>query len=181
MKLNSRETTLLVVFLAFLGLLAGGGLVWTGIRWLAGLVRGNDGLAQRAAALQTAVDNSALWKTREHWLNQHTQVFRSREEASAALLNHIESCARDAGMELKGRQIVDAAESAEPADTEESNYFHTTTIRVKVSGTPQKVLGWIHSLQQPEELIGVTGEVIEAGDEFTAEIDVTKSYFEGRT
>jgi hypothetical protein len=52
---------------------------------------------------------------------------------------------------------------------------------VRVAGTQESVLGWIHSLQQPEKLIGVTGEVIDAGEEFSAEIEVTKSYFEGES
>jgi hypothetical protein len=181
MKLNQRETTLLIIFGSLLTVLAGGGLIWAGIRSLTGLVQSNQELTQRVATLQSAVDSRSVWEQRDQWLNEHTETFRTREDASAALLSHIEACARDAGMELKGREIM--ADNAEPdaADAEASRYFHNATIRVKVSGTQEKVLSWIHSLQQPEKLIGVTGEVIEAGEEFSAEIEVTKSYFEGES
>jgi hypothetical protein len=48
-----------------------------------------------------------------------------------------------------------------------------------VQGEPEKVLTWLHGLQDPGRLIGVTGETIDAEDRLVAEIEVTKSYFEG--
>ena len=181
MKLTQRETKLLVAFASLFVVLIGGGLVWSGIQSLSGIVQGNAELAQRVDALQTAVDNRSVWESRDQWLNEHTETFQSREDAAAALLNHIEECARNADMQLTGREIVEAPEPEAGSEGEaEPRYFRTATIRVKVSDTQEKVLSWIHSLQQPDLLIGVTGEVIDAGEEFTAEIDVTKSYFEGK-
>jgi hypothetical protein len=182
MKLNSRETTLLIAFLSLLGLFVGGGLIWAGIRSLSGLMEGNEALASRVVALQSAVDNRSIWESRDQWLNEHTETFQTREDASASLLNHIDVCAQEAGMELLGREIVEVnAGEDDAAEPETGLYFRTATIRVKVAGTQESVLGWIHSLQQPEKLIGVTGEVIDAGEEFSAEIEVTKSYFEGES
>jgi hypothetical protein len=181
MKLSQRESILLAVFAVLLLLLVGGGLVWAGGRSLAGLIRENAALAERAANLQRAVDDRAVWEARDAWLNEHTDTFRSREDASAALLSHIETQARDAGMELTGREILGGGQEGTDAAEEDasSTYFQTATIRVRVQGEPEKVLPWLHSLQQPERLIGVTAEVIDAEGEFTAEIEVTKSYFEG--
>jgi len=110
MKLTQRETKLLVAFASLFVVLIGGGMVWSGIQSLSGIVQGNAELAQRVDALQTAVDHRAVWESRDQWLNEHTETFQSREDAAAALLNHIEECARDAEMQLTGREIVEAPE-----------------------------------------------------------------------
>ncbi len=181
MKLTQRESMLLTAFAALFVLLAGGGLIWAGMNSLGGLLRENAGLEQRLRMLQSAVDDRATWEARNSWLDQHTDTFRSREDAAAALLSHIDTQARAAGMELIGREILGGGGDGPDAtfDGEDQVYFQTASIRIRVRGEQEKVLPWLHSLQQPERLIGVTGEVIDAGEEFTAEIDVTKSYFEG--
>lgn len=181
MKLTQRESILLTVFASLFVLIAGGGLVWAGVRSFTALLRENAGLEQRLDLLQSAVDDRATWEARDAWLNQHTDTFRSREDAAAALLSHIDAQAQAAGMELIGREILGGGvDGLDPASEDAGQlYFRTATIRVRVRGEQEKVLTWLHGLQQPEGLIGVTGEVIDAGEEFTAEIDITKSYFEG--
>jgi hypothetical protein len=181
MKLSRRESILVALFAALFLVLVGGGLVLAGLRSLSGLMRENEALAERAAALQRAVDDRAIWEARDAWLNKHTEMFRSREDASAALLGHLETLASEAGMQLTGREILGAdPETSDPGmEGETASYFRKATIRVRVQGEPEKVLTWLHGLQDPGRLIGVTGETIDAEDRLVAEIEVTKSYFEG--
>ena len=174
-KLTQRERKLFIGFCALFALVVGGGLTVIGIRFGVGIHQENGRLSAKIDGLNEDLLAKPEWERREVWLEELTQVYDSREIASAHLLDLVNGSVQEFDLEPSGRELVEVPVEQEG---DEGSYFESSSVRIVVSGKEEQIFRWVHSLQRPEDLLGVTGLKIEAGELLKVEAEVTMWYFE---
>ena len=176
--MNARERKLMWFFGGALLVFAAMFVSTVGIGWTKELLAENDRLRDRASELQQLVDSRADWQQREAWLDETVPHFASRQEASAALLESLESLDRT-GISLQSRQLSEPA-GDEADDDSENAYFEATSVKLELEAPEADLYRWIHQLHRPETFRGVTSLSIERADDgrLRAEIDLTQFYLQ---
>jgi hypothetical protein len=176
--MNVRERKLMWAFGGALLVFAAMFLSTVGIGWAKNLFAENERLRDRVSELQRLVDSRSDWEERENWLDETVPHFASRQEASAALLESLESLDRT-GIALQSRQLSEPA--GEESDDESANsYFEATSVKLELEAPEAALYRWIHQLHQPETFRGVTALTIERANEgrLRAEIELSQFYLE---
>jgi len=167
--ITPRERTLLFVFCGLLALFVTSVLLHVGQRRWAALREETAVLRHRIRTLEPVASALPQWDQRDAWLDGAVPEFPSREAASAHLLESVLHSARRRGLDPGGVELLEPAREEEG----EASFFEAASVRLNVAGVPEEVLPWVHLLQQPTELVGVTALEVTAGERFEATLEVT--------
>lgn len=183
--MKKSEKVLLSIFaVLFLLIVGGGGLTFAFNNYMA-IREENEVLRDRLAGMNLAVSQGAGWADRHGWLEEHCPSFTSRQEASAKLLETISREAEKIGVNIGGKEFLEAAKALGPDGLpleEELGYFDHAVVKITLTGVrEQAFFAWLHALQQPESFIGISRlQINPSGTNKTihAEVEFTQFYRE---
>ncbi|MBL9179680.1 MAG: hypothetical protein JNM65_16575 [Verrucomicrobiaceae bacterium] len=140
-------------------------------------------LRDRLGSMNLAVSQGAEWAEKNTWLEENVPGFTSNKDASAKLLETVATAAQKHGLTIGGTELLEPARAIGPdglpAD-EDEGHFDKAAIKTTLTGiTEQAFYTWLHALQQPKSLIGITRlQINPAGSNKTinAEVEFTQFY-----
>lgn len=178
--MNKREKTLLAVFLGVFAVTIGGGLMTFSLKSWQSITSENEAYRRRVENMKQTIAEGARWQQRNEWLEAHAPSYASPEEASAKLLEAVQSEAGKAGVTLGGRELV--REEKNPEEEGAPRIFEKTSVKLTLSSVAEKQLfTWLHSMQKPTSFLGITNIQIEPsaeGKTVNCEVQVTHFYHE---
>ncbi len=144
--MNSREKNLMIGLLVVLL----GGVAYLGFDQLNGWKHRLDveqrQLGVAKAEAEDMLSQESLWKERAAWLVQTEPSFGNRKDAELALINLIQDSAGKHSVKIVKNQ------PSEPVDLED---MIAATIIVDASADLEKVMEWLHDLQQPSAFLSI--------------------------
>jgi hypothetical protein len=155
--------------LGFVILLLGGG-AWIGYEQL---MRWKARLDAKAVEIEVMKSESAellaqqgVWDQRSGWLAEKQTAYKNRADADNSLLGIVTETAGRHGVTIKRNQ---------PADPIERPGMVASTMIVEAGGEMEKVMRWLHDLQQPAAFISVPALRLIPNAEDTAKVDISVS------
>lgn len=159
--MNTREKRLMIGLLALLLC----GVAYLGFDQLNGWKKRLDvETRQFEIAKAEATDmlsQEALWKERASWLTKTEPTFGNRKDAELALINLIRDSAGKHGVDLPKVQPT------EPVDLDD---MIAATVIVDGKAELEKVMEWLHDLQQPSAFLSIPSLRIMPDQEDTAKV-----------
>ncbi|HCN78295.1 MAG TPA: hypothetical protein DIT13_14000 [Verrucomicrobiales bacterium] len=179
--MKKSERILLVIFTLVFLVVVGGGLLAFGLKNYRELTAETGRLRDRLAEMHQALAESAVWQERSAWLDEKMPRFASRQEASAHLLENLQSTAENAALALGPREFIEPQRLDGEEDAPQG-FYDKATVRLTLDQAPENALfTWMHALQSSGEFQGVTRLSITPsgqGKTVNAEIEVTQFYLE---
>lgn len=184
--MKKSEKLLLSIFAGLLLLLVGGGGVLFAYRNYQEIQDEVSQLGDQLENMRSQVATGEKWAARNAWLNENTPGFVSSQEASAKLLETLQSEAEKHGVTLSGREILDASkpmvdENGRPVDDDAPrSAFDRASVKLTLTGVEEKAFHtWLHAVQQPKSFIGVTRlQINPSAKTINAEVELTQFYRE---
>ena len=166
MKLKASERRLLTVFLSLFAVIVGGFGIMFAVRHFADAAGEVRALGERRDSLVQTLGESELWGERSRWIEEHIPTFGSREDASTQLLDAVSQKAESVGIEVRNKQLITDPNATtnehpglgEPAEPRRAAgiYFDRVAVVLEVDGDEEKIVRWLHEIQQPGAFMGVT-------------------------
>ncbi len=157
--MNQRELRLALLLVAMI-VGAGGWVVFRQMaKWKADIERREHDLALRRVEANELMRQKDFWKARSEWLETKQPAYPGRTEADTNLYNSVEESARTAGVTLLGRQLQ---------QPEQLPGTVGVGLMVEAKGSLDKLLHWLHALQNPEAFVSVRGMVLKPDPEDTS-------------
>ncbi|MGY8640795.1 MAG: hypothetical protein ACKVJU_06855 [Verrucomicrobiales bacterium] len=101
----------------------------------------------------------AMWEQRSSWIGENLPTFETRGKASSELISRVDTVSKQYGVTIDTKELIEA-----PTEEElelEGGYYDSAGLKIEISGNEESVVKWVHSLQQPNKFIGVSGLKIE--------------------
>lgn len=151
---NRRERVLAVVLGAILSVL----LLAGGIRWVWDWRRALRNEIERLEIAELQAEGwlaeAGHWKARGRWLAAHQPTLSEPREQSLRFLEELETTARAEGLTVTARTM-------EEADTVTGRL----PIRLEAGGPFSGLVGWLHTVQRPENFVLVGELTVAAAEE----------------
>lgn len=128
-------------------------------------------LSQAQMTLKDAqlwLQEKELWQTRKQWLDQNQPVATGQEDTK--LLTKIVTGARDNNLEIQEQQLVGMTPTP---------YYKEATVRLKVIGTLENLIGWLVELQQPTNFQAISSFNLRSDSDTTkvrCELQLSRRY-----
>ncbi len=98
------------------------------------------------------------WENRSVWVSRRIPRFSSPEMAAASLRDRIYESLR------RGKLEVEAADLSGPDLGKSGTFYERTAIDLRVLGSEEAVVRWIHGLQVPERFLSIDRLVLRPED-----------------
>lgn len=162
--MNRREKTLAVLLLVVLV----AGLAWLGFfqlsKWKKDLDARQWDLEKANVEAQDLLAQDALWQARSGWLEKSQPALANRKESEVGLVNAIQESAKKHDVALNRVQ---------PADPVERPDLFALVAVVDAKADLEKVLAWLHDLQEPGEFISIPALKMLPDPEDTAKVNLS--------
>ncbi len=165
--MNAREQRLAILLISVI-LIGGGWLVFKRMsQWKSSIAAREIVLVSKKAEATALLSQKDFWKTRSEWLAAKQPVYPAkRADADNAIDELIRNTARDNGITI----VTPQAEEPERLDIADST---SASMLISAKGPLEKMLRWLHGLQQPDAFITIKGLALAPDPEDPAQVEVT--------
>ncbi len=161
--MTKREKVLGWIFGLMFVLIVGSAVTVAGVRKISGMRAQSDRLTERVEELETLIATRAQWEQRSEWVASNVPNFETRGKASSDLIARVDVTAAQSGVRIGSKELIEAP--LEEDEEFEGSFFESAGLNVAVTGDAESVVKWIHSLQQPNDFVGVKALKIEPDSE----------------
>ena len=165
--MNAREQRLAILLLGVL-LLGGGWLVFKRMsQWKTSIAAREVALISKKAEAEALLSQKDFWKSRSEWLAAKQPVYPAKR---ADADNAIDELIRETA---KAHSITIITPQAEEPERLEAADSTSASMLISAKGPLEKMLRWLHSLQQPEAFITIKGLALAPDPEDNTQVEVT--------
>ena len=123
-------------------------------------------LLAQLQSMQSAVEESDLWKGRDSWLDENTPTYASEVIASSTLLDKIIPIIKANRLKEINQELTPASEESDEGDAPTGD-FESVSVRVVVEGAMRDIVQCIHKIQTPTHFMGIDELGLEVGESGT--------------